>query len=49
MGLVVGLPLAVEKATGYKTIGFDVQEMKVEMVNGGKNYIGDVVSKTLLK
>ena len=30
----VGLPLAVEKAkAGYKTIGFDVQESKVEMVN----------------
>ncbi|MDI9539905.1 MAG: NAD(P)-binding domain-containing protein, partial [Bacillota bacterium] len=30
----VGLPLAVEKAkAGFKTIGFDVQESKVEMVN----------------
>ena len=40
----VGLPLAVEKAkAGFKTIGFDVQKSKVEMVNAGKNYIGDVV------
>lgn len=44
----VGLPLAVEKAkAGYKTIGFDVQESKVEMVNEGKNYIGDVVNEDL--
>ncbi|MBS5308903.1 NAD(P)-binding domain-containing protein, partial [Clostridium sp.] len=40
----VGLPLAVEKANaGYQTIGFDVQDQKVEMVNKGQNYIGDVV------
>ena len=38
----VGLPLAVEKAkAGFKTIGFDVQEAKVKMVNEGHNYIGD--------
>jgi UDP-N-acetyl-D-glucosamine dehydrogenase len=44
----VGLPLAVEKAkAGYKTIGFDVQESKVKMVNEGKNYIGDVVNEDL--
>ncbi|MEH7115734.1 nucleotide sugar dehydrogenase [Neobacillus niacini] len=44
----VGLPLAVEKAkAGYKTIGFDVQVSKVEMVNIGKNYIGDVVNEDL--
>lgn len=44
----VGLPLAVEKAkAGFKTIGFDVQESKVEMVNMGHNYIGDVVDKEL--
>lgn len=46
----VGLPLAVEKAkAGFKTIGFDVQESKVEMVNLGKNYIGDVVDSDLKK
>ena len=44
----VGLPLAVEKAkAGFKTIGFDVQEQKVEMVNQGTNYIGDVVNSDL--
>jgi UDP-N-acetyl-D-glucosamine dehydrogenase len=44
----VGLPLAVEKANaGYQTIGFDVQEAKVNMVNEGKNYIGDVVDENL--
>lgn len=44
----VGLPLAVEKAkAGFKTIGFDVQEKKVEMVNAGHNYIGDVVDSDL--
>lgn len=46
----VGLPLAVEKAyAGYQTIGFDVQDNKVNMVNEGKNYIGDVVDETLKK
>ena len=44
----VGLPLAVEKAkAGYKTIGFDIQDKKVEMVNQGINYIGDVVDSEL--
>ena len=44
----VGLPLAVEKAkAGFKTIGFDVQEAKVDMVNAGHNYIGDVVDDDL--
>ena len=44
----VGLPLAVEKAkAGYKTVGFDVQEKKVKMVNEGHNYIGDVVDDEL--
>ncbi|NMA92717.1 MAG: nucleotide sugar dehydrogenase [Firmicutes bacterium] len=44
----VGLPLAVEKAkAGYKTIGFDIQEQKVEAVNAGHNYIGDVIDTDL--
>jgi len=44
----VGLPLAVEKAkAGFKTIGFDVQEEKVNLVNQGRNYIGDVVDSDL--
>lgn len=46
----VGLPLAVEKAkAGFKTIGFDVQKSKVDMVNSGVNYIGDVVDLDLKK
>ena len=46
----VGLPLAVEKAkAGFKTIGFDVQSQKVEAVNAGHNYIGDVVDEDLAK
>ena len=44
----VGLPLAVEKAkAGFKTIGFDVQSEKVDLVNQGHNYIGDVVDSDL--
>ncbi len=44
----VGLPLAVEKAkAGFKTIGFDVQASKVELVNKGENYIGDVIADEL--
>lgn len=44
----VGLPLAVEKAkAGFKTIGFDVQQQKVDLVNRGENYIGDVVNEDL--
>lgn len=44
----VGLPLAVEKAkAGFKTIGFDIQASKVEQVNTGVNYIGDVVNEDL--
>lgn len=46
----VGLPLAVEKAkAGYQTIGFDIQKEKVDMVNAGNNYIGDVVNEDLEK
>lgn len=44
----VGLPLAVEKAkAGFKVFGFDVQKAKVDMVNAGHNYIGDVVNEDL--
>jgi UDP-N-acetyl-D-glucosamine dehydrogenase len=44
----VGLPLAVEKAkAGYKTIGFDMQEKKVHMVNEGENYIKDIIDSDL--
>ena len=44
----VGLPLAVDKAKhGFRTIGFDIQQEKVNMVNAGENYIGDVVDADL--
>lgn len=44
----VGLPLAVEKAkSGFNVIGFDIQEKRVNWVNQGKNYIGDVVDEDL--
>ncbi|MDD7056414.1 MAG: nucleotide sugar dehydrogenase [Selenomonadaceae bacterium] len=46
----VGLPLAVDKAlAGFRTIGFDVQQVKVDRVNAGENYIGDVVAGDLQK
>lgn len=44
----VGLPLAVEKAkAGYNVIGFDMQYHKVNMVNKGINYIGDILDDEL--
>ncbi|MEG2199382.1 MAG: NAD(P)-binding domain-containing protein, partial [Anaerovorax sp.] len=44
----VGLPLAVEKAkAGFKVLGFDIQSQKVDMVNRGENYIGDIVPQDL--
>ncbi|WP_238916929.1 nucleotide sugar dehydrogenase [Clostridium sp. YIM B02555] len=44
----VGLPLAVEFAkSGYKVLGFDIQEKKVNMINNGKNYISDVIDEDL--
>ncbi|HZG59648.1 MAG TPA: nucleotide sugar dehydrogenase [Anoxybacillus sp.] len=44
----VGLPLAVEKAkAGFKVIGFDIQQSRVDQVNSGINYIGDVVDEDL--
>jgi UDP-N-acetyl-D-glucosamine dehydrogenase len=46
----VGLPLAVEKArAGYRVIGFDMQQKRVDMVNRAVNYIGDVVDDDLTK
>jgi nucleotide sugar dehydrogenase len=39
----VGLPLAVEKAkAGFSVLGFDIDADKVNRVNRGENYIGDV-------
>ncbi|MCL5267848.1 MAG: nucleotide sugar dehydrogenase [Bacteroidetes bacterium] len=44
----VGLPLAVEFASrGIRTVGIDVDRTKVESVNKGKNYIGDIDDKEL--
>jgi UDP-N-acetyl-D-glucosamine dehydrogenase len=44
----VGLPLAVEKAlAGFKVIGFDIRGFKVDNVNKGINYIGDIVGDDL--
>ena len=39
----VGLPLAVEFArAGFDVTGFDVDASKVEQINAGRSYIGDV-------
>jgi nucleotide sugar dehydrogenase len=39
----VGLPFAVEKAkVGFRVLGFDRSPVRVEQVNRGENYIGDV-------
>jgi UDP-N-acetyl-D-glucosamine dehydrogenase len=46
----VGLPLAVEYAAkGFRTVGIDVDQRKVDSVNCGKNYIDDVDSGLLAK
>jgi UDP-N-acetyl-D-glucosamine dehydrogenase len=42
----VGLPLAVEFAkAGFEVTGFDVDLAKVDAINKGKSYIGDVSSE----
>lgn len=39
----VGLPLAVEKGkVGFPVLGFDINPHRVDRVNAGDNYIGDV-------
>ena len=48
----VGLPLALEYATnGFKTIGFDIDERKIPILNSGKSYIkhikADKIKKTV--
>lgn len=44
----VGLPLAVELAkAGFTVLGYDVQQNKVDRVNQGESYIGDVHADTL--
>ncbi|MDT5159106.1 MAG: UDP-N-acetyl-D-glucosamine dehydrogenase [Acidobacteriota bacterium] len=44
----VGLPLAVEFARrGLRSVGFEVDARKAEMINRGESYIGDVSSEAL--
>ncbi len=44
----VGLPFAVEKGkVGFKVLGFDRSATRVNMVNQGKNFIGDVKDEEL--
>ncbi|MCG2726550.1 MAG: nucleotide sugar dehydrogenase [Elusimicrobia bacterium] len=46
----VGLPLAVEFAkAGIKTLGFEVNSQKVQTINKGKSYIGDVPNNEVKK
>ena len=46
----VGLPLAVENAkSGFNVVGFDVAKGKVNDINRGVNYIGDVKDEDLSK
>jgi UDP-N-acetyl-D-glucosamine dehydrogenase len=45
----VGLPLVVELAhAGFRVIGIDVSPQRVDQVNKGESYVGDVASETLL-
>src|SRR5437762_14269260 len=44
----VGLPLAVAIArAGFKTIGFDIDPAKPELIRSGRSYIGAVENKEL--
>ncbi len=44
----VGLPLAVEYAeAGYHVTGIDLSEPKVERINAGESYIGDVPTEAV--
>jgi len=44
----VGLPLAVEFAeAGFRVIGLDVQQSKVDQLNAGKSYIADISTERL--
>src|ERR1039457_5653944 len=44
----VGLPLAVEFAkAGFSVTGIDISTQKVDRVNAGESYIGDIPSSTL--
>jgi UDP-N-acetyl-D-glucosamine dehydrogenase len=44
----VGLPLAVELAkAGFRTVGIDIDERKVDALNAGTSYIGDIATADL--
>ena len=44
----VGLPLAVEFArAGLKTIGFDLDQSRVDLINNGRSYIPDVPTEVV--
>ena len=44
----VGLPLAVAfSRAGFRVIGFDIQQKRVDLVNTGQSYIADVCSESL--
>ncbi|MDE0884378.1 MAG: nucleotide sugar dehydrogenase [Myxococcota bacterium] len=44
----VGLPLAVElAAAGFEVVGFDIDSEKVQAIEAGNSYIGDVSSEEL--
>ena len=46
----VGLPLAIEFTnTNFSVTGIDVLQEKVDLINRGKNYIGDVVDGELAR
>ncbi len=46
----VGLPLALEYALkGFKTIGFDIDEKKIPLLNSGKSYIKHINSGRIKK
>ena len=45
----VGLPLVVEFArAGYHVTGYDKDPAKVQLLNAGESYIGDIASKDLM-
>jgi UDP-N-acetyl-D-glucosamine dehydrogenase len=44
----VGLPLALEIASaGFKVVGIDLDQSKIDKLNEGTSYIGDVSEKTI--
>lgn len=46
----VGLPLALSfSKAGFKVLGLDIQQKRVDLVNKGKSYIVDVESRSLSK